>query len=179
MLNHSANVSIIKCRKSSCQDITCKLDKGKHSPQCLMQARSLTVSVFLTEVWDISEEGERAGLAVCSLLCKGTYCLELEAAWSWAWSTGCAAEQSPRRRGSSHGCAVHYLQGKMKRQRNKSVMRGADGGSGCHTDLCTLQVSGRLLLILWGNFMWSELSLNPSVCRVPPTPDPVTFLRGS
>lgn len=91
MLNHSANISIIKCRKNSCQDITCKLDKRKHLPQCIMQARSLIVSVFHTEVWVISEEGERAGLAVCSFLCKRTYCLELRAAWSWAWSTGCAS----------------------------------------------------------------------------------------
>lgn len=112
------------------------------------------------------------------------YCVKEHIVWSYKQAghgpgaQGVPAE-SPRRRGSSHGCAVHYLQGKMKRQKNKSVMRGADGSSGCHTDLCTLQVSGHLLMILWGNFMWPELSLNPSVCRVPPTPDPVTLLKGS
>lgn len=67
----------------------------------------------------ISEERERARLAVCSLWCKRTYCLELGAAWSWAWSTGCASSLP-----AADGAAtLQYLQGKMKRQKNKCAVQ--------------------------------------------------------
>lgn len=56
------------------------------------------------------------------------------------------------------------------------MMRGADGGLGCDVELCTLRVSGHLLLILQSDFIWPELSLTPVFV---PTTSPQHFSLGA